>query len=204
MTFSHAEKLNELAERVTSGERLSFADGVALYATNDLPALGKLADLVRRQRHGRTTYFNVNRHLNPTNICYADCKFCGFYRTPRQPDAYTHNIDDSLKVAAQAVAEGATELHITGGLNTKLPFSYFTDLLASLKGAYPQLHLKAFTMVEIDHFARFYKMADEEVIERLKEAGMDSCPGGGAEIFREPTRSLICAHKTDGLRWLDL
>ena len=101
MTFSHDEKLNEIATSATNGERLSFADGVALYATNDLPALGKLADLERR-RHGRTTFFNVNRHLNPTNICYADCKFCGFFRTPRQPDAYTHNIDDSLKVAGQA------------------------------------------------------------------------------------------------------
>src|ERR671916_1101898 len=204
MNFSHDEKLNEIATRVAAGERLSFADGVALYATNDLPALGKLADSERRRRHGRTTYFNVNRHLNPTNICYADCKFCGFFRTPRQPDAYTHNIDDSLKVAAQAVAEGATELHIVGGLNTKLPFSYFTDLLSSLKSEYPRLHLKAWTMVELDHFARFYKMPDEEVIERLKAAGMDSCPGGGAEIFREPTRSMICAHKTDAQRWLDL
>jgi aminodeoxyfutalosine synthase len=204
MNFSHDEKLNEIAERVTAGERLSFPDGVALYATNDLPALGKLADLVRRRRHGRTTYFNVNRHLNPTNICYADCKFCGFYRTPRQPDAYTHNIDDSLKVAAQAVAEGATELHITGGLNTKLPFSYFTDLLSSLKREYPQLHLKAFTMVEFDHFAHFYKMSDEDVIQKLIEAGLDSCPGGGAEIFREPTRSMICAHKCNADRWLEL
>ncbi len=173
MNFSHDDKLNEIAERTIAGERLSFEDGVALYATDDLPALGKLADTVRRRRHGRVTYFNVNRHLNPTNICYADCKFCGFYRTPRQPGAYTHNIDDSLKVAAQAVSEGATELHITGGLNTKLPFSYFTDLLSTIKREYPQLHLKAFTMVEFDHFAHFYKMADEEVIERLIEAGLD-------------------------------
>ena len=109
MTFSHDEKLNQIATRVLAGERLSFADGVALYETGDLPALGKLADTVRRRRHGRTTYFNVNRHLNPTNICYADCKFCGFFRTPRQPDAYTHNIHDSLKDAAQADAESATE-----------------------------------------------------------------------------------------------
>ncbi len=109
MTFSHDDKLNEIEKRVTSGERLSFEDGLTLYATDDLPGLGKLADTTRRRRHGRTTYFNVNRHLNPTNVCYADCKFCGFFRTPRQPDAYTHNIDDSLKVAAQAVSEGATE-----------------------------------------------------------------------------------------------
>src|SRR5215470_16056562 len=204
MKFSNDEKLNEIALRVEHDERLSFADGVALFGTNDLPGLGKLADTVRRRRHGRTTFFNVNRHLNPTNICYADCKFCGFFRTPRQPDAYTHNIDDSLKVASRAVAEGATELHITGGLNTKLPFSYFTDLLSSLKREYPQLHLKAFTMVELDHFAHFYKMEDEKVIEQLIEAGLDSCPGGGAEIFREPTRSMICAHKCDGSRWLEL
>jgi aminodeoxyfutalosine synthase len=204
MNFSYDPKLAEMAERVDAGRRLTSEDGVALFATNDLTGLGKLADTVRRKKHGRVTYFNVNRHFNPTNVCYVDCKFCGFYRTPRQPDAYTHNIDDSLRIAGQAVSEGATELHITGGLNTKLPFSYFTDLLSSLKQKYPQLHLKAFTMVELDHFARFYKMSDEDVIQRLIEAGLDSCPGGGAEIFREPTRSMICAHKCDAQRWLEL
>src|SRR5215510_9718880 len=204
MDLSHDSKLNEIAGRVTAGERLSFDDAVGLFATDDLPALGKLADLVRRRKYGRVTYFNVNRHFNPTNVCYVDCKFCGFYRTPRQPGAYTHNIDESLTLAGRAVQEGATELHITGGLNTKLPFSYFTDLLSSLKQRYPQLHLKAFTMVELDHFAHFYKMADQEVIDQLIKAGLDSCPGGGAEIFREPTRSMICAHKCDAQRWLDL
>src|SRR6476659_2476208 len=204
MNFSHDERLVAIADRVNAGSRLSFDDGLALYATDDLTALGKLADTIRRRRHGRTTYFNVNRHFNPTNICYVDCKFCGFYRTPRQPDAYTHNIDESLRLAGQAVAEGATELHITGGLNTKLPFSYFTDLLSSLKSQYPQLHLKTFTMVELDHFAHVYKMTDEEMLRQLIEAGLDSCPGGGAEIFREPTRSMICAHKCDANRWLEL
>ena len=204
MKFSHDPKLEQLAARLECGERLSFEDGLALYATDDLTALGKLADTVRRRMHARTTYFNVNRHFNPTNVCYADCKFCNFYRTPREADAYTHNIQDSLRIAGEAVKEGATELHIVGGLNTKLPFSYFTDLLSELKSAYPQLHLKAFTMVEIDHFAHFYKMSDEAVIEQLKSAGMDSCPGGGAEIFREPTRAMICTHKCDGNRWLEL
>jgi aminodeoxyfutalosine synthase len=204
MNFSHDPKLNELAAKVEAGERLSFEDGVALFATRDLPALGRLADSVRRRLHGRVTYYNVNRHFNPTNVCYADCKFCGFFRTPRAADAYTHNIEDSLRIAGEAVREGATELHIVGGLNTKLPFEYFTDLLSSLKREYPRLHLKAWTMVELDHFARFYKIPDEEVIRRLMEAGMDSCPGGGAEIFREPTRSLICDHKCDADRWLEL
>src|SRR2546421_4378876 len=204
MSLSHDPKLHDISAKVKTGERLSFEDGVALFNTDDLNALGKLADTMRRQRHGRTTYFNVNRHFNPTNVCYADCKFCGFYRTPRQPDAYTHSVEEALKLAGAAVAEGATELHIVGGLNTKLPFSYYTDLLSSLKRAYPRLHLKAFTMVELDHIAHFYKLSDDDVIEQLKAAGMESCPGGGAEIFREPTRSTICAHKTDAERWLDL
>src|SRR5207237_838987 len=161
MSFSHDSKLGDISAKVKMGERLSFDDGLALFHTEDLNALGKLADTVRRQKHGRTTYFNVNRHFNPTNVCYVDCKFCGFYRTPRQPDAYTHNIDDSLKIAGQAINEGATELHITGGLNTKLPFSYFTDLLTSLKKQYPQLHLKAFTMVEVDHMVRLREQQDK-------------------------------------------
>src|ERR1044071_488687 len=146
MSFSHDAKINDISARVETGERLSFEDGVALFNTDDLNALGKLADTVRRQKHGRTTYFNVNRHFNQTNVCYVDCKFCGFYRTPRQPDAYTHNIDDSFKAAGQAVNEGATEVHSTGGLNSRLPFCYFPALLSALKRQYPQLHLKAFTM----------------------------------------------------------
>lgn len=204
MRFSHDERLNEIANKVGREERLTFDDGIALYRTDDLPALAKLADTMRRRLHGRRTYFNVNRHFNPTNVCYVDCKFCGFYRTPRQADAYTHNIADALRIAGEAVAEGATELHIVGGLNTKLPFQYWTDLLSSLKKSFPPLHLKAFTMVEIDHFARFYKMPDDEVIEKLIEAGMDSCPGGGAEIFAEETRAKLCRHKCDADRWLSL
>lgn len=204
MNFSHDPQLNQIVTKVEAGERLTFEDGLLLYSSDDLTAVGKLADFVRRRKHSRITYFNVNRHFNPTNVCYVDCKFCGFYRTPRQPGAYTHNIEDSLRIAGEAVKEGATELHITGGLNTKLPFSYFTDLLSALKREYPQLHLKAFTMVELDHFAHFYKMSDEDVIGQLISAGLDSCPGGGAEIFREPTRSMICAHKCDANRWLEL
>jgi aminodeoxyfutalosine synthase len=113
-------------------------------------------------------------------------------------------VEDAVRIAGEAVAEGATELHIVGGLNSKLPFDYYTDLFSSLKSAYPALHLKALTMVELDFFARFYKMTDEDVIEKLAAAGMDSCPGGGAEIFAEPTRSRICDHKCDGDRWLEL
>ena len=195
MNFSHDRILTAVAEKVETGERLSFADGLALFATDDLPALGKLADTVRRRKHGRTTFFNVNRHLNPTNVCYVDCKFCGFYRTPRQPDAYTHNIEDSLRVAGEAVKEGATELHITGGLNTKLPFSYFTDLLSGLKQNYPQLHLKAFTMVELDHLVRTCRMTDEEVIEGLIAAGSSRMthriPMAPSTFCSDPSSALL-------------
>lgn len=204
MSFSFDHRLSLIAEKIAAGERLSFDDGIALFNTADLNGLGRLADSVRRKKHGLATYYNVNRHFNHTNICVADCKFCGFYRRSRAEDAYTHTINEAVEIARQAVSEGATELHIVGGLNTKLPFEYYTDLFSTLKREFPQLHLKALTMVELDFFARFYKMSDEEVIERLKEAGMDSCPGGGAEIFAEPTRSRICDHKCDGDRWLEL
>ncbi|HUF03509.1 MAG TPA: aminofutalosine synthase MqnE [Aridibacter sp.] len=204
MNFFTDERLGEISHKVDAGERLSFEDGLVLYETEDLHGLGRLADGVRRRKHGKTTFYNVNRHFNHTNICVADCKFCGFYRRGRDEDAYTHSVEDAVRLAGEAVAEGATELHIVGGLNTKLPFDYYTDLFSSLKKAYPDLHLKALTMVELDFFARFYKMSDEEVISKLAEAGMDSCPGGGAEIFAEPTRSRICDHKCDGDRWLEL
>jgi aminodeoxyfutalosine synthase len=157
MQFSFDVNLNKISAKVEANERLSFDEGVALYRTDDLNGLGKLADSVRRKKHGRTTYFNVNRHFNHTNICVADCKFCGFYKRARQEGAYTHSIDEGIEIAKNAVAEGATELHIVGGLNTKLPFAYYTDLFSSLKREFPNLHLKALTMVELDFFADFTK-----------------------------------------------
>ncbi len=204
MQFSFVKNINPIAEKIDAGERLTFEEGMSLYAADDLNAIGKLADSVRRKRHGKDTFYNVNRHFNHTNICVADCKFCGFYRRARADDAYTHSIEEAIEIAGNAVKEGATELHIVGGLNSKLPFEYYTDLFSSLKREFPALHLKALTMVELDFFARFYKMSDEDVIERLAAAGMDSCPGGGAEVFAEPTRSRICDHKCDGARWLEL
>ena len=115
MQFSHDKNLNYIADKVAAGERLSFDEGVALYRTDDLTGLGKLADYKRRALHGKATYYNVNRHFNHTNICVADCKFCGFYRRARAADAYTHSIQDALRMAGDAVREGATELHIVGG-----------------------------------------------------------------------------------------
>src|SRR5260370_1940326 len=113
MSFSHDPRLNQISARIESGERLSFADGLALFDTDDLNGLGRLADTVRRRMHGRTTYFNVNRHFNPTNVCYVDCKFCGFFRTPRQPHPYTHNLHASLSITGPAILQGATALPLT-------------------------------------------------------------------------------------------
>src|SRR5262245_34379284 len=141
MQFSFDTNLNRIAEKVEAGDRLTFDEGVDLYRTDDLNALGKLADFVRRKKHAKTTYFNVNRHFNHTDICVADCKFCVFYKGARQEGAYTHSIEEGIEIGRNAVNEGATELHIVGGLNTKLPFSYYTDLFSSLKREFPNLHV---------------------------------------------------------------
>jgi len=194
--------LTLVADKVEACERLTLEEGVQLFATNDLIGLGRLADEVRTRRHGRSAYYNVNRHLNYTNVCYWDCTFCSFYRKKDSPEAYTHAIDECLARARDAADAGATELHIVGGLHPKLPLEYYEDLLRTLKRELPSLHLKAFTMVEIDHLKRLTHVSHEEIIERLKTAGLDSCPGGGAEIFAEDVRKQICRHKCGSNTWL--
>jgi aminodeoxyfutalosine synthase len=195
---------SSIAKKVESQERLSFEDGMALFECNDLLAIGTLANLVRERLNGDKTYYNVNRHMNYTNVCVSDCAFCSFYRRVRDPEAYDWSVQECVEIARTAYEEGARELHIVGGLHPRLQFDYYTSLLSELKRNFPSIHLKAFTMVELDHLARTCRMTDEEVIEGLIAAGLDSCPGGGAEIFRDPTRSRICAHKTSGERWLEL
>ncbi|MEW6129214.1 MAG: aminofutalosine synthase MqnE [Acidobacteriota bacterium] len=199
-----SEELQPIAEKVQNGERLSFEDGVKLFAHHDLISIGAMANLSRERINGDLTYYNVNRHMNYTNICVSDCVFCGFYRRIRHPEAYEWSVDECVEVARKAYAEGARELHIVGGLHPRFQFAYYTSMLKELKANFPDMHLKAFTMVELDHLTRTCRMTDEAVIEGLIEAGLDSCPGGGAEILREPTRSKICAHKTSGERWLEL
>lgn len=196
--------LRAIAEKVDDQERLSFEDGLTLFQSDDLITIGMLANRVRERINGDKTYYNVNRHMNYTNVCISDCAFCGFYRRVRHPEAYEWSVAECVEIARKAYDEGARELHIVGGLHPRLQFDYYTSLLGELKGNFPDMHLKAFTMVELDHLTRVCRMSDEEVIEGLIAAGLDSCPGGGAEILREPTRSKICAHKTSGERWLEL
>ncbi|HXG63875.1 MAG TPA: aminofutalosine synthase MqnE [Blastocatellia bacterium] len=203
MDFISSE-LREIAEKVINQQRLSFADGIKLFESDDLIAVGAMANHVRERINGNVTYYNVNRHMNYTNICISDCAFCGFYKRVRDPEGYEWSIAECVEIARKAYSEGARELHIVGGLHPRLQFDYYTGLLRELKRNFPDMHLKAFTMVELDHLTRICRMTDEQVIDGLIAAGLDSCPGGGAEIFREPTRSKICAHKTNAERWLEL
>ncbi len=201
---SLSTELSEIAEKVENQERLLFEDGMTLFRSDDLIAIGGLANQVRERINGDLTYYNVNRHMNYTNVCISDCAFCGFYRRVRHPEAYEWSVDECVEIARKAYQEGARELHIVGGLHPRLQFDYYSSLLSELKRSFPDMHLKAFTMVELDHLTRVCRMTDEDVIDGLIAAGLDSCPGGGAEIFRDPTRSQICAHKTSGERWLEL
>jgi len=195
-------RLKPVAQRVLAGDRLGIDDGITLYRSPDLLAVGWLANHVREKRHGGVTYFNVNRHINPTNICVAHCKLCAFGRDAGAPGAYSYALDEIYQRAEQGVREGATEFHIVGGLHPDLSFDYFLELIRGLKQRCPDVHLKAFTMVEVHYFARIANLTIEETLQKMKAAGVDSCPGGGAEIFHPRVRKLICDHKVSGQMWL--
>lgn len=197
-------RLKAIADKILAGKRLSFADGMALYRSPDLLAVGWLANHVREARHGDVCYYNVNRHINPTNVCVAHCRLCAFGRDPDAAGAYTYALEEIWQRADEGVRAGATEFHMVGGLHPDLPFEYFLDLMRGLKQRCPQVHLKAFTMVEVGYFSRIAKLSVREVLVALKNAGVDSLPGGGAEIFNPRVRRVICDHKTSGRQWLDI
>jgi aminodeoxyfutalosine synthase len=153
--------------------------------------------------HGDRAYFNVNRHINPTNVCVAACRLCAFGRKKDTPGAYTMALEEAFQTAASGYTEAVTEFHIVGGLHPDLPFQYFLDLVSGLKQRFPQVHLKAFTMVEVAYLAKRAKLSIRETLQQMKAAGVDSLPGGGAEIFADRVRHIICDHKIDGDDWLD-
>jgi aminodeoxyfutalosine synthase len=194
--------LAALAEKVVHGERLSFEDGVRLFQTRDFLGLGRLANAVREKRHGNLAFYNVNRYLNPTNLCWVDCALCAWARKVNEPGGYEMAISEVVEEAGKGYSEAVTEFHIVGGLHPTWPYSYYTDLLRALKSKFPGVHLKAFTMVEIDWIARVGGKSIPETIADLKTAGMDSCPGGGAEIFARRVRDVICKNKISGEEWL--
>ena len=198
-----AAGLTEIADKVQARARLSFADGMRLFETPDLLTLGWIANRERERRHGDRTYFNHNLRLEATNVCEASCLFCSFARLKEgDPDAHTMTPAMVFAKLRQRAAEPLTEVHIVNGLHPGLPFSYYTELLSGLKQIRPGIHLKCFTAVEIAFFADHYTMTDRQVLVELKAAGLDSLPGGGAEIFAPRVRQKICHDKCDGDRYL--
>lgn len=195
--------LGDIYHKVKAGERLSREDGLRLYNTNNLLALGYLANMVRERVNGSNTYFVKNYVLNYTNICELDCKFCSFYRKEGQADAYLMNLDEIFR-KIEDERDDITEMHIVGGLHNGLPYDYYIRMLRGIKEINRKIHIKAFTAVEIDFFARLYGLTVEDVLLDFKEAGLDAMPGGGAEIFSERVREKMFADKIGADQWISV
>jgi aminodeoxyfutalosine synthase len=199
----HVEvRLSALREKVEAGERLSFDDGLFLAESADLFTLGELANLVRERKNGNFAYYNVNTHLNPTNVCVYRCTFCAFRADLKSDKGYVMSDEQVLERAAEAERRGATELHIVGGLHHQLPYEWYLNVVRIIHQAHPRLHLKAYTAVEWDWFSRLTGRPTRDVLAEFKDAGLGSLPGGGAEIFHPEVRDKICEHKADADAWL--
>src|ERR1700741_1891757 len=200
-----ASGLNDIAERLDAGERLPLEDGVRLFDAPDLLTVGWLANRERERRHGARTFFNYNIRLEATNVCVASCLFCAFARLkPGDAGAYTMSLEEAWDKLRKRAHQPLTEIHVVNGLHPDLPFDYYTELLKGFKRIRPGIHLKCFTAVEIAYFADLYGMSDEQVLRELMDAGLDSLPGGGAEIFAERVRKKICHDKCGADRYLDI
>ena len=198
--------LQELAAKVQGGHRLDETDALLCFTTPDILHLGRLANAVRRELHGDVAFFNVNRHINPTNVCVYtyDCKFCGFAALKGENHAWEMSHEEVYEHAAQQGGDAVTEFHIVGGLHPDLSLEWYCEMLRGLKERFPSVHLKAFTAIEIGWFARLEKISIEEVLERLRNAGLGSLPGGGAEIFHDQVREEICNGKLDAAEWIEV
>ncbi len=196
-----AARAREIEEKVAGGQRLSYADGVDLYASDDLGWLGGLAHSVRAARHGDRVFFNVNRHLNLTNVCAASCAYCSFQRKPGQKDAYTMRVEEAVALAKAMEPAGITELHIVNGLHPTLPWKYYPRVLRELKAALPEVALKAFTATEVHWFEEISGLPADEILDELIDAGLESLTGGGAEIFDWDVRKQIVDHPTHWEDW---
>ena len=196
-----AGRKRELEAKVLAGDRLSYDDGVALYDSDDLAWLGDLAHTVRTRKNGAITLFNVNRHLNLTNVCTASCSYCSFQRKPGEKDAYTMRVEEAVRLAKQMEPSGITELHIVNGLHPTLPWKYYPRVLRELKAALPQVALKAFTATEVQWFEKISGLPAEEILDELIDAGLESLTGGGAEIFDWEVRQHIVDHACHWEDW---
>ena len=203
-SFSDPFLKNVIENKVINQERLSFDDGVSLFNSHDLLGLGYLANIVRERKNGQLTYFINNRHINHTNICKNLCRFCAFSKNKGEENAYAMSIEEILQ-AAESYSDGTvSEFHIVGGLHPDFPFSYYLDMLGELKGKFPKVHIQAFTAVEIAHLADIAGLTVRQTLIELREAGLDSLPGGGAEIINPDVREKICPEKISGKKWLEI
>jgi aminodeoxyfutalosine synthase len=196
--------LEPIAHKVEAGERLSPEDALILFRTPDLLTLGRLADMANRRKNGDRVFFAANQHINPTNVCILrhTCIFCSFARTPREDGAYTRTLEQVFEEAEAARDQPTREFHIVGGLHPKLRLAYYLDLIRGLKERFPGVHIKALTAVEIAHLARIEKSTTREVLRELKSAGLDTLPGGGAEVFSPAVRATIADRKLAAEEWL--
>lgn len=193
-----------LKEKINAGARVSDEEALALFESNDLLAIGELAAELNQNKNGDHVYFNVNRHINYTNLCVNQCIFCAFSKEEGAAGSYTLALDQIREKAEEALAAGATEIHSVGGLHPTLPFEFYLDMLQTIKDVSPDLHIKAFTAVELDYFARLTGKSIPQVVAELKQAGLGSLPGGGAEILGQKVRDKICPEKISGKRWLEV
>ncbi len=204
--ITEAEKdteLRNIGEKVTEGKRLSFDDGVLLFEKASLPYVGALANYVREQKHGDVTYFNRNFHIEPTNVCVFSCAFCAYSRLyAHRDEGWELSTQQMMDIVRSYDGKPVTEVHIVGGVHPKLNLAFFIDLMQQIKAHRPDLHIKGYTAVELDYMFRKAKVSVEEGMQRLHEAGLDSMPGGGAEIFHPEIREQICADKVDADGWL--
>jgi aminodeoxyfutalosine synthase len=203
--MNYPQLLQAIREKVEAGERLSFDDGLLMYQpTTPLQEIGELANLVRERINGNAGYYNINTHLNPTNVCVYRCNFCAFRADLRDSKGYLMSDAQILERGQEAVDNGCTEMHIVGGLHHQMDYQWYVNVVRGLHDAFPRLHLKAWTGVEINWFEFLTKRSVRDILTELKEAGVGSMPGGGAEIFHPEVRDKICEHKSDAGKWLDI
>jgi len=204
MIFFRDKNLRPLKNKVLAGERFSFEDGLTVMNSPDLLGVGALANNVRERMHGDNAYYINNRHINPTNICVASCQFCAFGVKENNPDAYEMTVDQVVESARSHMNGKVSEFHLVGGLHPSWPFDTYVEIIKQLHDNFPDVHLQAFTAVEIDYLTEISGLSIREVLTRLRDVGLGSLPGGGAEIFNPKIRRKICAHKATGERWLEI
>lgn len=197
------KSLSDIHEKVNIGERLSVEDGARLFESKDLLQIGYMANFAKQRTVGDAVYFITNRHINYSNVCVNDCKFCAFSAQKGDPSGYTMEISEIMAAAADH-PEGTSEFHIVGGCHPDLPFSYYLEMIRTIKDRYPDIHIQAFTAVEIDHFSQISGVPLEDVIMQLRASGLGSLPGGGAEVFSPRVREKACNKKISGQRWLEV